>query len=358
MPSQCEEIRKEYERLKALKQEFDLALKEAIETGDLAKAKELRAILEKKRDELRDKLWPFEHLPQKELKRQYESQREIFTRLHVLEQLSTGETGIIAIDGKEYPFPTYEELTQRIRKNKEFLKPKLEQGFSRLLIVPFGLKLDDLIQKYKAVILKHHKEGKLLATKKNPTDPDEQLALDESAPLWSWEGYEDADTLGKLVYFPKRFTEQNHQGQTKEEILKAERAGFQILFIEDLPNIPREGKGQETGKDKNKRKQLEAGKTPEEYLQTLETAPLYQGEQGMTPEAQLVYSIIHLEETNQVIDDYQGKGSVSYQLGAWFPITGGVPYACWVRDYRRAILGGRNPRGRNGGCGCRSSVRV
>ena len=52
----------------------------------------------------------------------------------------------------------------------------------------------------------------------------------------------------------------------------------------------------------------------------------------MTPEDQLMYAITHLEETNQVIDDYKGKGSISYQVGAFFPASGGVPNAYWSRD--------------------------
>jgi len=118
----------------------------------------MKAELEEKRDALASKLWSFEGLPQKELKEQYESQREILENVGILEKLTNGEMGIRGIDNKEYSFPSYKEISKRIRENKEMLKTKVEQGFNQLLIVPFGMKLDDLIEKYKEVILKHYRE--------------------------------------------------------------------------------------------------------------------------------------------------------------------------------------------------------
>jgi len=117
--------------------------------------------------------------------------------------------GIKGIDNKEYAFPEYSEIIKGMRENKEMLKTKIEQGFNQLLIVPFGMKLDDLIEKYRQVLLKHHREGKLLATKENPADPDEPLELDENQPVWVWQKYNNADINGKLVYFPQEFS-QNH----------------------------------------------------------------------------------------------------------------------------------------------------
>lgn len=352
MPNQCEKIRKEYENLKTLKNEFDLEYQGAIETGKLGKAKELKAKLEQKRDAISEKLWVFENLPQKELKEQYKNQKEILEKVGILEKLKNGELGIKGIDNKEYIYPTYQEITKRMRENKEMLKTKTEQGFNQLLIVPFGMKLEDLIEKYKQVILKHHKDGKLLATKEKPSDPNEPLGLDESQPVWVWDGYQNADTEDKLVYFPEEFSE-NHKGKTKQDILK-KQGGFNVLLTENLPNIPREGKGEEI----KKRKQLEAGQTPNQYLKTLQTDPQYQSETGMTPEEQIIYAINHLEKTNQVIDDYQGKGSLSYQLGAYLTADGVVPRADWNRVGRRAGLDRGDPGNSGSDRGVRVAVRV
>ncbi|MFH1661528.1 MAG: hypothetical protein ABIA02_00290, partial [Candidatus Falkowbacteria bacterium] len=128
--------------------------------------------------------------------------------------------------------------------------------------------------------------------------------------------------------------------------------GWNIMFTENLPNIPREEKGKEVGG----RKQLEAGQSVKEYLEKIQTDPIYKNEQGMTPEDQLTYAITHLQKTNQVIDDYNGNGSVSRQFGAYFSAAGRVPGARWSRDGRQAYLGGAGPVSRNDRFGARSGV--
>ena len=353
MPNPCEQLKQEYRELEALAKEFDLEFKKAETTGSLDGAKELRAELEQRRDALQEKLWPFEALDRKEFREQYESQKAILARTGILEQLSGRELGIKAIDGREYAFPALREIQKRMRERKDVLKPKTEQGFNRLLIVPFGMKLDDLIGKYKEVILKHYQEGKLLATKDKPSDPDEPLELNESQPVYVWDRYKNADVSGNLVYFPKEFSE-NHQGKTKQDILK-KQGGWNVLLIEDLPNIPRAGKGKEL----KGRKQLEAGLSPQDYLKLLQTSPQYKNETGMTPEEQIAYAMLHLEQTNQVIDNWPGKGSESCQLGAFFSaFTDRVPGAYWDRGSGQVVLVWRNPRFHDDYCGVRGLVRI
>ena len=370
MPSKCESLKAEYASLLTLKEEFDSAYEEAVRTGNLDRAKELRAELEKKMATLKDKLWPFEYLPQKELKRQYESQRETFQRVGILETLPSGELGIKGIDGKTYPFPTYEEIRKRIKNNKEVLNLKTEQGFNQLLIVPFGMKLSDLIEKYKAVILNHYvsmpdpndstkripdpQRTKLFATKEKPTDPDKPLKLDEKTPVYVWDQYQDADTNGQLVYYPKEFSE-NHQGKTKTELLK-EGGAWDVIIIENNPNIPREGANEAVGKGERKRKRIEANKTPNEYLEAI-GQDQYQNESGQTPEEWLIQALTLLEEKNQVLDDYQGKGSLAYLTGVYFK-SGNVPCAYWFRGHGRASLGRHDPADRYPFIGVRSAVRV
>jgi len=55
----------------------------------------------------------------------------------------------------------------------------------------------------------------------------------------------------------------------------------------------------------------------------------------MIPEDQIAYAILYLEQTSRVIDDWLGKGSISYQTGAYFPASYGVPGAGW---YRAAVI--------------------
>jgi hypothetical protein len=124
-------------------------------------------------------------------------------------------------------------------------------------------------------------------------------------------------------------------------------------MIEVDPNIPRAGKGKPVGA----RPRIEANKTPKEYLEAIGTGE-YQNESGMTPEEWLMQAITTLEEKNQVIDDWRGKGSIAYNTGAYFQASGGVPSACWSRDLQQAFLDGDGPTDRSDVIGARSAVRV
>jgi hypothetical protein len=322
--------------------------KKAKKDKDFKKAIELLQEFKEQFQNIEKEQEPVEVFEQKELKEQYEEQKDIYERIGLLEKLSTGELGIKDINGQEYAFPSFEQVKERIKEKQEILKTKSEQGFNQLLIAPFGLSLKDLIEKQKQVILEHHKKGKLLATKKHPSDPDEPLELKESEPVWVSSEYEKSD----LVYFPERFEKDNHEGKTKEQVLE-EQGAWNILFIEDLPNLPREGEG-ETKKD---RKQLEANKSSHEYLELLKEDPQYMHESGMTPEEWISYFILHLEKTNQVIDNWQGNGSICRLIGSYF-VSGEVPGAAWYRGNGLADLDEDDPVFTNSNIAVRPAVRI
>lgn len=290
------------------------------------------------------------------IKEQWNSQIKIMSKFGILEIFPDSKSyGIRGIDGKEYPVPKPEEITKLLEANKEMILEKMEQGFTKIVLEPFAYSFNNLSDKYKKSILEHHKNGKLFATKENPTDPDEPLSLDEKEPLWRWEdGYNNCDTEDKIVYFPKEFSK-NHGGKTKKELLASDPANaWNIWLLEDMPNIPRENKGKEIGK----RHQLEANKSPTKYLELFQTNSEYKNESGLTPEADIMYALTNLEEKNQVTNDYDGKGSISYQVGSYFPSSGYVPSSCWSRGARQARLNGSDPGRRSSYFGVRSGVRV
>jgi len=296
-----------------------------------------------------------------ELPRQYTEKAKILNELGLLEILPEAkDIGIVAIDGQEYPMPEQEDIEKIFRENKEVFEKKMEQGFTEMEIVPFGLPLERLIKTAEKVILKHHQEGKLYSNRKNPEDENEELVpleLDENKPLYIWkEGYDNADIDGKMVYFPESFDKdpEKHQGKTKDQIIKETKQGFQIILREKNLNIPRDGKGKTIGG----RQQLEANQTPHEYLKKIQTEKEYRNEEGQTPEDWLTTFLTHLEKHNQVIDDYQGSSSIAYNLGAWLPSYVDVPVAYWSRVYWRAYLGGYDPGDHFDNLGARVRVRV
>ncbi|MDP2161173.1 MAG: hypothetical protein Q8K02_11860, partial [Flavobacterium sp.] len=174
----------------------------------------------------------FENWLNIELPKQYEKEYKILVKLDLLGFLMEKlDDGIIGIDGREYPVPTLEQIQEVILANREKYESKMKQGFTKLQMTPFALPLRILIQTLERELLRHHKQGKLFAPKKNPTDPDVKLELDENKPVSIWNGWWDKenskiskDESGEIIYDPKRFTEENHGGKTKQERLDAERA--------------------------------------------------------------------------------------------------------------------------------------
>lgn len=369
-PQECNQLLEEFSTLETLKAAFDIAYEDAVRTGNLEQVRELKRELSDRLEALKEKVNPLERILL--IKEQYQRQRDIHER-RILTQQPSGEYTAQFIDGKEYPFPSYEEVVQRLRDNKEMLKLKAEQGFSQMLIVPFGMSLNVLIEKYKATLVKHFEEKKLFFTKENQDDDTEALVsiteakFDSNEPVWTWDGYNQADVENKLVYFPKEFT-QNHQGKTKQEILDQSQSGWQIVFVENMPNIPAEGQAQTKGgrmQIDNKGSSIKAfikqGETipsPEEYLKALLEDPQYQHEDGGTMEDELIYMITYLEDYNQIINDYSGNGKIAYKVGAYFHASDDVPYACWYRGNRQTSVSRDDGGSRDGDCGVRPSVRV
>jgi len=302
------------------------------------------------------------------LKEQYNTQVELLERIGILKD------GVITgIDGNKYPIPTLEQIAERLYEQREKLETKRDQGFTKLLLVPFGMSLDALREILKQFLLSYKQT--------HPT-----FDLDTNDPLYTREkGYEGAD-IGdppKMVYNPKSFDKDHHGGKTKLEILKTQAEnpedsfpGWRIhLFQPSDPtnqeskgfaSIPREGQGTTHGEE-TPRPSLEAGKSSNEYLSTLQEAQEdpnspYHNESGLTPEDWILAFITHLQETGQPLDNYDNDiESITYLTGSFFPSiisSALVPYAFWYRDGRQAYLFRRIPRARVENIGVRSSVIV
>ncbi|MDD4287406.1 MAG: hypothetical protein PHO20_00615 [Candidatus Peribacteraceae bacterium] len=243
--------------------------------------------------------------------------------------------------------PSIGSVIDALKAHPELLA-KVEQGFTKVHPVPFGLSPTALKEAMGKAIAQYHGAGKLRSSDGT------KLKLDAREPVWMWDGYKDADTNGSLVYSPERFDPQNHGGKTKKEILAASQfPGWQVLLLENMRDIPREGNGQVVGG----RKQIEANHTPHEYLELLR-AEGHALEQGLTPEAWQALFLTRLAETDgEVLDDYS-SGAACYCTGAYFPASGDVPDACWRRGGGQARVGRSGARCRFSVVGSRAGVRV
>jgi hypothetical protein len=293
------------------------------------------------------------------LRSQYESLIRSLNETGLLQLLpKESALGIVGIDpehpdsAREYPVPSLESIQNLIKEHAQELEPKVNQGFNKLVLVPIAAPLSYLRMVYGNALKLHHQNKQLF----NSHDLRQDLNIE--TPLWAWDVYDNADGEGKLVYYPERFEPNNHGGITKLELIRRTTdtsfPGWEVKLIEDLPNLPAEGSGQTIGG----RKQVEANRTPMDYLAQPRTDPHYKDEQGLTPEDWLTLAIDELHNRNKILDEYQGRGKIAYLTGAWFPFSGSVPCAFFGRAGRRASLSRTNPGFRVGYYSARRSVRV
>jgi hypothetical protein len=281
------------------------------------------------------------------LRGEWERQFRALNEAGVLEILpESHELGIVGIDWKEYPFPSYESLQAQLETNRAFFEQKVSQGCTEVAFTALALPLEVLIDRAKRTLLKRHETGTLVDSQGQP------LELDTENPLSVWEELIGADTDGRLVYDPRQFTATDHGGQTKAELLAASHAtgdpfaGWRVELVEPLANSPRPGQGQAIAG----RKPMETNQTPREALQTFQTDPTHHGEGGGTVESYLTSLI-----TGKAIRDDE---TVNFLTGTWHPGTGYVPYARWHRGVRRAYVGGNVPGNRNDIYASRARVRI
>jgi hypothetical protein len=310
------------------------------------------------------------------LSEQYASQVSLLERVGILK-----DGHIEGIDGERYPVPTLEQIAFRLYERRHELAPKHDQGFTKLLLIPFGMSLDTLLDTFKHFLITYKQQH-----------PDFELYIGE--PLWIWETYQGADTATKpdgspvLVYHPTSFSSKGHQGKSKAQILSAQSQnpssfpGWTIHLLQpsnpkdpDSPgiaHIPRQDEGTSYGQDPYfpidfstpSRPDLEAGQAPEEYLSLLQSSHSnpdspYTHETGLTPEDWILAFMTHLQETGQPLDNHAtGTQSTCFLTGAFFPSRVLVPHAYWLRDYQQAKLIGGALGWRDSNSGSRSSVMI
>jgi hypothetical protein len=296
------------------------------------------------------------------LKEQYLAQVKVLYQSGILENFlpdpeqgrDVPEMGIVGIDGKEYIMPSYEDILDCLKdpEKRKLIEKKVEQGFTKLLLVPFAMPLSVLIQRYKDILLKTNKETGIKATDGST------LELNENDPIYVWEDLVQCDNPDtpkdkQIEYGVKTYdakTKEERGGQYKSELLQDPDNAWQVLLLENNPDLLAENKGQTiTG-----RKQLEANQSPKAYLKLLQTREQYQGESGLTPEANLTLYLDALTRNQTALDDRQGQGKANYLVGNY--LNGYVPYFRWYRDDRRPFLFRDDPDDSDSDYGCRPSV--
>jgi hypothetical protein len=237
----------------------------------------------------------------------------------------------------------------------------MEQGFVQLQLTPIAVPASQLIDRLSTVVLDHATTGRIIQTKWNPDDIDLPIRVNVRRSLWIWENVRKALDTPEIFYLPAAYSDRDHQGLTKEEVMRDTRLcavpGWSIGLIEPIPIMPPQGQGKIIGG----RSQLEASSTPHEYLCTLST-PTYQGEAGWTPEDLVTHFVTQLEATNQVSHD-RSDGNALWLLGAYLPYSGPglaklVLVGYWARVSGRMEISAHRSANRLRGWVARSMVRL
>jgi len=272
------------------------------------------------------------------LREQYDAQVALLEEAGILK-----EGAIMGIDGNIYPVPTYEQIVESLffPELRDFYETKYEQGFAKLLLVPFGMSLDSLIDAFAKFLMDY--KGR---------HPDFDLGT--LIPIFE-DQYRGADTShpARIVYHPQIFFDKGHRGETKAQILEDDRMnqypflGWKVRLFqsfdpsnpraEGFAPIPKEA-GRTCGK-KIPRPDREAGRNPHSYLSTLlqtqgDPESPYYGEVGMTPEDWMLACMVHVQETGEPLDNRSNEAdSLCYLIGAFFPREfpsgNSVPEAHW-----------------------------
>ncbi len=133
-----------------------------------------------------------------------------------------------------------------------------------------------------------------------------------------------------------------------------------------IKGIPRNGTGISEG-TKVPRKDIEAGKSPNDYLANQLTGSSDEGsscrgESGMTPEEWIVLFVRHLEETEKLLDDWHTSTGRASLTGAFLlsnipSLLNSVPSACMNPVAQQVSLSGCGPNFMDE-IGARFAVRV
>lgn len=242
-----------------------------------------------------------------ELRGQYESQIQLLFDAGILSK--DGQGGFITgVDGKRYPPPSFDAMRRELTRRQPELKEKIEQGFDRLLLVPFGMDVRTLADKCGEFMVRKNEE--YIAKNPHITLPGfHSDLLNTHMPIKFVKQMGELGTITTLLYDPVVFGERN-MAKTKQQKLKelASSAfpGWQVVLI---------SKTGVTGTvEARGRKNMEhRGKNPDTCLKLLHEDEIYKGEEGMYIEDYLTRLITEVQLAGMIrISDFMPS---EYMMG-------------------------------------------
>lgn len=294
--------------------------------------------------------------------RQYRAQKDLLIQLGFISK-NSGVLSTNCYDGTSSPIPSFETVMKRCFQDAAFLESKITQGFTKLLLVPFGMSLDRMFFELDRYLF-------LKRSSIKPCNAHEKL-LNDAGCISIWKDwYCNADSNGTLVYDPQEYSEV-HGGKTKSQLLLEREgahdahAGWRIILLQAGANGC--GITPILRKDDIKRARYpsHAHESPRAYLQlhhqsrTNPQSPGYR-EFGIAPEEWIMAFVTHLAETGMPLDAYEDEPySAAFLTGGYFTkFSDCIPSAYWSCEDSRVEFVGRHPDNAFCDVGFRSAVRL
>lgn len=169
--------------------------------------------------------------------------------------------------------------------------------------------------------------------------------------LYVWDGFNDADTNGNMVYFPRKFSDTPRMDGA---ITKAELPPYLIVLAENLDNVPARGRGQIHNLGSLEYHEFEAGDVPNGYMDEIASNKHHSHEIGFTPEMAIVDAMRRLDESNTVTDDR----NANFLLGSYLVPGRFIPHLRWMADDNCAVLGATPTHAKDSHFGARVAVAL
>lgn len=362
--------------IRTLKVSFEQAYDAAIVSEDEAnmqRAQAMKIALETKITALNEVVWSAEVERVFDLRKQYESQRSLLKKADILKtktvrNVTRGEYEldfILGDDLKEYPLPSYRDIVRGMMEKKELHRLKADQGFTKLLIVPFAMDLMKIIDRFESYLKARSQD------KKNHFD----LNLEDPIEIdLRYRGSAEDAYMDELVYHPKNMEADGRGGSTKKQILETQYSqndwhqGFEFIFVqndvvgESIRSIPWLGEGSSKAVT-NGRADIGAGKSADEYVSDMvvtQTDPhsAYFGESGMTLEAWITGFMTQLEERGMPLDALSAGDCTVRLTGAYFTRNDQFICAYWDGDEAKAKIVSESSNNKDSVSGARMVVRI
>jgi hypothetical protein len=222
-----------------------------------------------------------------DLNKQYREQHSLLFNSGILERWGdTSERGIVG-DDTFYPIPSYEEVRRRCAEQFDVLLQKHSQGFTQMLLVPFGMDLLQLISKirvYEENFLQSNADALGLDPSKNINCSIESIHLQRHVCL---------DRIG-------------HRGEftEKEKLLEQSPSdGWQIVFVQPTDEAPKQPQEVETlqGRPRNALS-IVSHKDIKSWLRAVPDDSPSAHESGMTMEEWMMFQFWSFTVRRKLID--------------------------------------------------------